>query len=245
MEQQLTIAASARRETGKKVRHIRKQGALPIVLYGHETKPTALAVPVKEFKKIFRAAGQSSLVDVQVDNSRPVKALIHDVQTDPVTDEIIHADLYKVNMTEKVKTEVPLKFVGEAPAVKELEGNFITQKDHVTIEALPADLLPEIEVDVGGLQTFDDTIKVADIKAKVPAAITVLDADEETVALVTPPRSEEELAELEAPTVTEEEQVAALEQKLEEEKAAKAEEGEDGGPEETAPPTVETPAEKE
>lgn len=221
MEHELILPATTRTVRGKAVRHLRKQGELPIILYGHDITPQALSVPIRLFSKIYRAAGQSSLITVKLDNKESVKALIHDTQQDPVTDEVIHADLYQVKMTEKVRTEVPLKFVGEAPAVKELEGNFITQKDHLVIEALPGDLIPEIEVDIGGLQTFEDVIRVADIKAKIPAAITVMDADEDIVALVTPPRTEEELAELEAPTVTEQEQVATLEQKLEEEKAAK------------------------
>ena len=197
-------------------------------MYGKETKPTVLSVTMKSFRKVFREAGQSSLVDVKVGDGKPVKALIHDIQLNPVTDEVIHADLYQVKMTEKVKTEVPLKFTGESTAVKELEGTLVTQKDKLAIEALPTDLLPEIEVDISPLQTFEDTIKVADIKAKIPASVTVLDQDEEIVAQVTPPRSEEELAELEAPTTTEEEQVAALEQKMEEEKVSKEAEKAEG-----------------
>lgn len=196
MEPNVTLPAAIRTVVGKAVRHLRKQGELPIILYGHDVEPTTLSVPLPSFRKVFREAGQSTLIDVQLGKDNPVKALIHDVQRDPVSDEIIHADLYKVNMTEKVKTDVPLKFVGEAPAVKELEGSLITQKDHVTIEALPGDLIPEIEVDISPLQTFEDTIKISSIKAKIPPAVTVVDDDEDIVALVTPPRSEEELAEL-------------------------------------------------
>lgn len=221
MEHQLTLPATTRTVVGKGVRHLRKQGELPIILYGHATEAQPLSVPLKSFRKVYREAGQSSLVEVKIGDKTPIKALIHDVQLDPVTDEILHADLYKVNMTEKVKTEVPLKFVGEAPAVKELEGNLITQRDYVTIEALPTDLIPEIEVDVSPLQTFEDTIKVADIKAKVPSTVTILDEDEEIVALVTPPRSEEELAELEAPSTTEAEGIAQLEAQAQAEKQAK------------------------
>jgi large subunit ribosomal protein L25 len=235
MEHELVLKAAKRQVVGKAVRHLRKQGTLPIILYGRDTEPKVLSVPVKSFRQIFREAGQSSLIDVQVDKEKPAKVLIHHVQFDPVTDEILHADLYQVKMTEKVRTEVPLTFTGESPAVKELEGNLITQKDRLTIEALPADLPPEIEVDISPLQTFEDVIKVSSIKATLPSTIHVLDADEEVVALVTPPRSEEELTALEAPTVAEEEQVAALEQKLEEEKVAKeAEKAAEEGPEASA-----------
>ena len=248
MEHDLALPAANRTVVGKAVRHLRKQGELPIILYGKGIEPKVLSVPLKSFRQIFRQAGQASLVNVKIGSGQPVKALIHDVQRDPVTDEVVHADFYQVKMTEKVKTDVPLKFVGEAPAVKELEGNLITQKDHLTIEALPADLIPEIEVDVTPLQTFEDTIKVSSIKAKIPSAIQILADDEEIVALVTPPRSEEELAELEAPPVAEEEAVAALEQKLEEEKAAKAaeevKEGEEAAPAPGQPAPEEKPEKK-
>jgi len=142
--------------------------------------------------------------------------LVHEVQIDPVTMKAIHIDFYKVNMKEKIKTEIPIKKIGESSAVVDLEGILVTNRDEVEVECLPADLIPEIEVDLSALKTFDDVIKVSNLK--VPATIEILDDPEEVVFLVQPPRSEEELAELEEKP---EEDVEAVEVE-----GAKPEEGE-------------------
>jgi large subunit ribosomal protein L25 len=134
----------------------------------------------------------------------------------------MHADFYQVRMTEKLETEIPLRFVGESPAVKDLEGNLITEKDALEIRCLPADLVPEFEVDLSLLKTFDDVIKVADVR--VPKTIEVLHDADEVIALVTAPRSDEELEAELAPTGAEAEAaaIAEMEAKAEEEKAAEA-----------------------
>lgn len=224
-----TLTAEPRTVVGKKVKKLRLAGKTPVVLYGHGISPINLWVNNKDLLEIWQEAGSSQLVDLTVADQKPTKILIQDVQTHPVSGEILHADFYQVKMTEKLETEIPLSFVGEAPAVKELEGNLITEKDSLEVRCLPADLVPEFEVDISVLKTFDDVIKVADVP--VPATIEVLNDPEEIVALVTPPRSEEELEALEqAPTGAEVEAagVAAIESAAEAEKEAKkAEENEE------------------
>lgn len=217
------LEAKTRSVTGKKVRKLREQGMLPSVLYGHEIKTQPLQVKEHDFEKIFKKVGFSSLVDLQIDKNPPVKILIHHLQKDPISDKPLHADFYKVKMTEKIKTQIPLHFVGEAPAVKQLDGNLITNKDSLEVECLPDDLVGSIEVDISSLKTFEDKIKVSNLK--VPEKITVLDDKEEIVALVEEPRSEEELKELEE-EVKEEEEVEKVEEveKKPEEEEEKAEE---------------------
>lgn len=249
MGQELVLSASRRAETGKKVKAIRRQGILPVVMYGHGLQSRSLAVPKKFFEKVYRQAGKSTLVDVAIDRNKPVKVLIHDVQTDPVTDEPLHADLYQVNLTEKVQTEVPIKLVGESAAVKESEGNLITQKASVKVEALPQDLPHEIEADLSKLATFDDILKVADLH--IPQNVAILDNLEEVVVIVTAPKTEKELeTELAEPVAeTEKAQIAEIEATAEAEKAAKeaaaegAEEGE-GAPAEGQAPAATGPEQK-
>ncbi|MEK7461348.1 MAG: 50S ribosomal protein L25 [Patescibacteria group bacterium] len=215
----LALSAELRTVQGKKVKTLRKAGQTPVVLYGHGIEPTTLSVPAKPFSQIWKEAGSSQLIDLMIDGKPAVKVLVHDIQEHPVTSVLLHADLYQVKMTEKLETEIPLKFIGEAPAVKDLEGNLITEKDSLEIRCLPGDLVPEFEVDISVLATFDDVIKVADVK--VPASIEVLNDPEETVALVTAPRSEEELeAELAEPVATAE--AEAIEKMTAEAEAEKA-----------------------
>jgi large subunit ribosomal protein L25 len=111
---------------------------------------------------------------------------------------------------------VPLEFEGTPPAVRELDGVLITNLTELEVECLPADLPPQLTVDIGSLATFEDAITVADLP--VPAAVTVLTEPETNVAAVTPPRTEEEMAELDEP----------VEEAPEPEDAVEGEEGEEG-----------------
>lgn len=208
-QQTFNLKANKRTITGKKVKILRAQGQVPGVIYGYNTENLPLVVDVKKFRKIWDEAGSSALVDLEIDNNQPIKVLIQDVITSPVYDEIQHVDFFAVNLKEKVTTEIPLTFVGEAPAVKELEGSLVTQKQEVEVEALPTDLISEIEVDISMLKTFDDVIMIKDLK--VPDTITIMHDPEEIVAQVAEPRSQEELeAELAEDTAAAEE--AAVEE---------------------------------
>jgi len=206
----------AANRAGQKVSNLRILGKIPANVYGNDFKNQNIAIETLAFNKVFAGAGESSLINLVIENSEPVKVLVHEVQIDPVTMKAIHIDFYKVNMKEKIKTEIPIKKIGESSAVVDLEGILVTNRDEVEVECLPADLIPEIEVDLSALKTFDDVIKVSNLK--VPATIEILDDPEEVVFLVQPPRSEEELAELEEKP---EEDVEAVEVE-----GAKPEEGE-------------------
>lgn len=222
MNQDLILKSKIRETVGSQIKKLRDSGFLPCVLYGKERKPVNLEVDQKEFLKINKVAGSSTLVKLVVGEEAPVKVLIHDLQFDPVKGNIIHADFYQVKMSEKLQTEIPLNFIGESLAVKDLQGNLITNKEELEVECLPDDLVSEIEVDISVLKTFDDMIHVKDIK--VPEKITVLTDAEEVVALVEAPKSEAELEAELAPTAAEEEKAAVegIEAQAEAEKAEKA-----------------------
>jgi len=180
---------------GQKITDVREKDKIPAIAYGSDFENKIVAVDKLDFGRVFHEAGESTLINLKIDNATPIKVLIYEVQIDPVTENAIHVDFYKVNMKEKIKTEIPLKQIGESPVIIDFEGTLVTNKDSVDVECLPIDLVHEIEVDISVLKTFDDVIKIADIKA--PAGIVILDDPEEVAILVQPPRSEEELAELE------------------------------------------------
>src|SRR3989344_6086782 len=231
---QIILNATTREITGKKVKSIRQKGGLPAVVYGHLDKPEPITIDQKEFDKIFREAGTSALVDLTVGDKKPMKVLIHEPQVHPLTNSPIHADFYAVKMDEEIETTIPIIFVGISPAVDELEGNFIANRDELTIRCLPGNLIPNVEVDISILKTFDDSIKVSDIQ--VPESVQIQDEMEETVALVSAPRSEEELeAELAEDKAAEVAAVSALGEE------APAAEGE-ATPAEGEAPAVESPA---
>ena len=185
----LRLEVTSREETGKKVSALRTQGKVPAVLYGHDIKPTNVTVDHAHFERVYKQAGESALVDLVVDGKEPVKVLIQDHQLNPTVSQFTHIDFHQVNMKEKIHTDIPIKFIGEASAVKELSAILVTNLDHLEVECLPSDLVHEIEVDLSSLKTFDDAIRVSDIKA--PQGITIKNAPEESVVLVQEPRAEE------------------------------------------------------
>jgi large subunit ribosomal protein L25 len=195
----LQLNAKIRTEKGNKNKDLRKSGGLPAVLYGHNVPSTPITLDAKEFAKIYKAAGETSIVNVTIDEgakkeARPV--LIYYVDRDPMSNQPIHADLYQVRMDEKISTSVPLVFVGESSAVKNLKGTLVKNIYEVEIEALPGNLPKELAVDLSKLETFSDTITLKDIKA--PTGVELTGNLDDIIALVTEQRSEDELKSLEA-----------------------------------------------
>jgi len=216
-----TIQAK-KREKGLK---IDQNDLIPAVIYGKGQKNQSLWVDRKHFNKIYQAAGESSIIDLVVSNGdkqKPQKVLIYDLQRDPVTDLIIHADFYIVRMDEIIETDVELRFVGESPAVKEQGGVLVKNIDEIEVKCLPIDLPKEIVVDISNLKTFEDYIYIKDLDVSDKVTINV---DPETVvALVSPPRSQEEIDELETEVEADISQVEGVEEPEEEEESAPEEE---------------------
>lgn len=192
-----TIKLTAKtRDAGKALRALRTNSMVPAVVYGHGTKNRNLAVSYNEFAKAFKTAGESSLIDIDIEGDGSVKVLVKDTQVQPLTGRFTHVDFYEVNLKEKLRAEIALNFVGESPAVKELGGSLVKSLDSLSVECLPTDLVPHIDVDVTSLKAFDQMIHVKDLV--VPPGITVLDNPEEVVVLAEAPMTEEQYKAMEA-----------------------------------------------
>lgn len=217
----VNLHATIRQQVGNKINRLRMSGQLPAVIYGHGQESRSISIDAKEFKKAFRTAGSSTLVDLVIDDEKPVKTLIQQPQFHYLTSLPIHADFYAVKMDEEIETTVPINFIGVSPAVEELEGNFIANKNELTVRCLPANLIPEVEIDISVLKTFDDQIRVSDLK--LPSTIEVMHDPEESIALVAAPITAEEL-EAELATDQTDAEKAAVEALAEETEAAGGEE---------------------
>ena len=217
----IAIAATKRTITGKHVSKLRKAGSLPAVLYGHEVETQTIEINERDFSKVLKSAGESTIVNLVVaGKTQPV--LIHDVQHHYLTEVPIHVDFFAVNMTEKLKVKVPLHFVGESMAVKSLGGTLVKNLAEVEVECLPADLPHAIEVDISAIATFEIVIRLSDLK--VSGKVEVLGNPQELVVSVVPPRSEEEMKALDE-VVTED--VTAVEGVIKPEEGVVAEVGEE------------------
>lgn len=169
---------------------------MPGVVYGKEVDNKNLKMKRADFEKAFKEAGESNLIDLDIDNST-VKVLVKEVQRDVLKNFYTHVDFYQVNMKEKVKTEIPLHFVGEAKAVRELGGALIKDMDSIEVECLPTDLVDHIDVDISVLNTFEDAIRTNDLQ--LPAGLTLVQHTNDVVAAVKEPKVEVEVAPAETP----------------------------------------------
>jgi len=224
----LTLSAKIRKSLKKKAKVLRENDILPAVLYGPKVKnPVSLEINLKEFEKIYKEVGGSSLISLDIEGKQcPV--LIQEVANDPLTDKFIHVDFYQPRLDEEIEAKVPLAFEGEAPACKELGGTLVKNIHEVEVKALPQNLLHEIKVNVEGLKTFEDNILIKDLN--VSKDVKILKDPEETVAFVAEPEKVEE--ELEKPVEEKVEEVEKVEEgKEKEEIKEEKEEAKEEGPE--------------
>lgn len=177
----LNLATEKREIFGKKLTNSRKEEKLPAVLYGRKHKSTNVFINLREFKKVLKNAGESTIIELN-DGSSQVNVLIHDVSYNTITNEPVHVDFYVVEMDKAIITDVPLVFIGVAPAVKELSGILVKVIHEVEVESLPKDLPHEITVDVSSLKTFEDQITIGDLV--LPNGVKIHGKPEEVVVLV-------------------------------------------------------------
>lgn len=173
----LTIQA---RDTKISADEVRSTGMVPAVLYGPKEAPTPVSINAKEFDRVFRTAGETTII-VLKGLSEDKETLIKDVQFHPVTDVPLHADFYVIEKGKKVTVSIPLEFVGSSPAEK--AGHILVKAVHeVEIEVAPAELPQQLEVDVSKLENVGDHILAKDIKLPASGELQI-DADEIIVSV--------------------------------------------------------------
>lgn len=167
----MKLTATKRKILGKKVKTLRQQELLPAVVFGKELKESIpITLDKKEFERVYHEAGESTLIDVEITDdgrgqaSQLHKVLVSEVDRDPVSDEILHANLHAVSLKEKITAKISIKIIGESSIVKSGEGLLLTILDEIEIECLPQDLPSAIEVDISGLTKIDQNITIKDIK---------------------------------------------------------------------------------
>lgn len=192
---EFTLKVSTRDKTGSaSLNRKRTEGSVPAVIYGHGIENRSLWVRSLDFAKMYQEAGESSIINLVGEDGKAVSALIHDVQLNPLTHRFSHVDFFQVRMDEELETHVPLEFIGDAPAVRELGGVLVKPLEEVEIKCLPKNLPHSISVDISKLITFADHIQVKDLS--LPAGVEMLTEPGTAVALVEAPRSEAEMAAL-------------------------------------------------
>jgi large subunit ribosomal protein L25 len=187
----LELTLDAREAQGKANKRLRREGIVPGVVYGKGEGSTNVQVDAKTFETLYRAAGRTSVVKFRLPGaSRATSGFIKSVQRHPLTRQALHVDYYLVNLNVEMEVDIPLVFVGEAPAVEETGGTLLHNLSSVHVKALPNDIPHEITVDVSTLTSLDVAIHVADLNLNRDL-VHVLTDGETLVATVVPPRVEE------------------------------------------------------
>jgi large subunit ribosomal protein L25 len=187
---QASIEAAPRNNTGKGVaRSLRREGRIPAVIYGRGRDPEALSVDTTSLTRLLtQIAASTTLVEVSVEGRTPVKALIREIQRNPIRPaDIIHVDLYEVHANEKITVDVPVKLIGIPDGVRNFGGVLDQVMHSMSIRVFPADIPQHIDVDVTALN-IGNSIHVRDLTFE---KMEVLNDGGQTIATVVAPRAEE------------------------------------------------------
>ncbi|MFH1841430.1 MAG: 50S ribosomal protein L25 [Candidatus Nealsonbacteria bacterium] len=212
----INLFAKIRKNQGKKVKALRKKGVLPAILYGPKIKNLQIEVNLKDFEKIYKEAGESTLISLEVEGEKnKFLVLIYDLKKEAVRGDLTHVDFYQPALDEEIEAKIPVILEGEAPGVKSLGGTLIKNISEIEVKALPQNLPKEFRISVEGLNSFEDHILIKDLKTK--EGVKIKRNPEDIVVFIASPEKVEE--ELEKPI---EEKVEEVE-KIEKEKKEKEE----------------------
>ena len=170
------------RSEGVKAKDLLKVNVIPAIFYGRGVESKSLQVDYKTFRRLFRTAGNNTILDLSIDGKEGTKVLIHEVKRHPITDTITHVDFINVRMDQEIHTHIPVELLGTAPAVKDLGGVLMHQLHEIEVKCLPKDLIPKIELNIESLVELHSAIRVADLS--LPAGITVMNNPEDVVVTV-------------------------------------------------------------
>lgn len=187
----MTITISAQSRANKSPSDLRTEDMIPAVYYGAGSDAVSIAIPAKEFNKVWKEAGETTTVTLTIGGEK-INTMIHDIQRDPVSDLATHVDFLVVDMNKEIEVAVPIEFTGLAEAEKTGTGTLVKVLHEVQVSALPANLPHSVEIDVTRLATTEDQIHVSDIA--LPKGVTMISEADEVVALISAFKEETEEA---------------------------------------------------
>lgn len=169
----VALTASKRTLYGRKVKKIRKLGSVPANVFGKKMQSQAITVITDDFAKAFSEAGETTVILLDVEGTA-IPVLVKKIQVHPLTGAYVHVDFLAVDLTQKVKANVPVKMTGVSPAIINSLGVLLELTDEIEVEALPADLPEQITIDIATLDRVGSAILIKDLVA--PGGVTILTA---------------------------------------------------------------------
>ena len=210
------VIAEKRNLKTNKLTELRAAGFVPGVVYGNKITPLMLYFDKEQVGLIKEAANKAAVTPLAVKGEeRKRNVIIQELQYDKLSDELIHIDLYEIDMKKQIETEIPLHFEGTSMAVRDMGGTLVKNIEEISVKCFPIDLPEKIVVDINVLKAFEDIIYVKDLD--ISEKIEVFNTPEDIIAKVSKPRSEEELEALDESVEGDVSQVEGVDDKDEKE----------------------------
>ena len=187
------VQATLRVGRGKSdARRARRDGMVPITVYGGGAETVAAVAPLRDLAAILRSeSGRNTIFTIEVDGVGASEVMFHDRQIDPIKGRLMHADLTRLVKGQKIEVTVPLHLTGEPIGVKEKQGVLEQIVREIEIKCEPRDIPDTLDVDVSGLDVHD-VLRVSDIP--VAEGIEILTDAELVIATVGIVKEEEVVA---------------------------------------------------
>ena len=181
----IELKATNREILGKKVKHLRRRGITPVHVFGHGIESLALQCDTSELDRVLGQAGQTRLITLKLaKEKKPRTVVVREYDRDWRRGELVHVDFYQVRMEEKIRLEIPVVLVGEAPALKAKTNMLEHELGTLTIECLPAKIPNSVEIDISALTELDQAIRVKDVT--LDKDVTILNNPDLVVAKISP-----------------------------------------------------------
>ncbi len=191
----IQLAATTREKiSSSKLVEARKKGKIPAIMYGHKGASQMIWIDFITFSKVYAIAGESSIISLSLDKGKKASVIVQDLAHDAMTNRVSHIDFFEVSMNEKLEAHIPLEFINESPAVRELGGILVKTLEEVEVTCLPKDLPRSITIDLSTLVDFSVHVQVKDLV--LPEGVKVLTDELTTIVLVEAPRTEAQMAAL-------------------------------------------------
>lgn len=212
MAEDIQLSVKPRQVIGKQVRALRREGWIPLSVYGSHVQPKNMQAEERALRVVIGKAGHNRLIRLNTDDGAQHVVITREIQREPISGKYWHVDFQEISLTEKMEIEIPIVLQGTPPLIKTAGALLTHGLERVMVRVLPTDLIPEIVVDISGLQNLNDAIHVSDLK--LADTIEILTAPEEMLAKLSPVK--EEVVAAEAPVATAEVEVVGKAKKDEE-----------------------------
>lgn len=193
MSEGLSLDLQPRSQTGKKVNRLRRDGIIPVHVYGRGIDSRSLQCDLKPLLAVLRKAGQNTPISVTVPGETgKYLTFVREIQFGPVKGEMLHVDFMHVSASEQVTVSVPLIMTGVSPAARQAGVSVLQVFRDVQVTALPLDMPSELTVDLSSLESMEDVIRIADLV--LPKNVSIAGEAEDTLVRLELAREEDPAA---------------------------------------------------